>query len=63
METEYFIVENADSVREQDSDKGANADRISLPVVAGPFDTWEHAVDNISKGYHEGQMVVTVPKE
>jgi len=38
-ETQYYVVENADAVEQTESDLGANEHRVSLPVVAGPFDS------------------------
>lgn len=58
MESTYFIIENADPVYEQDSDDGANAERISLPVVAGPFDHIINAESSITDNSTE--MVVEV---
>lgn len=43
MEAKYYVVENVDPVEQTDSDLGANEHRISLPVIAGPFETVEDA--------------------
>jgi|APHM01.1.fsa_nt_gi hypothetical protein len=58
-EFEYYVVEDFDAVHQPDSDLGANSERISLPIVAGPFDSHEEGLEYLNDSRsHEGLLLV-----
>jgi hypothetical protein len=50
-EPAYYVVEPVVQSRETDRDDLTNSDVVTLPVVAGPFDTEHEAVNNAGSGY------------
>jgi hypothetical protein len=59
----HYVVESADATYHHTPDMESNEHRIGLPIVAGPFDTREAAVEASNPapmGVSEGLMAVTL---
>jgi len=63
MDVDYYIVEAADETYHHTPDEGANAHRIGLPIVAGPYETWDEAAAHLNNGLQaNGEVVVALPE-
>lgn len=62
----YYVVEAVDATYHHTPDQASNEHRIGLPIVAGPFDDEEQALQEAMgphTSYSDGFMAVAIPSD